>query len=611
MRVAAYCRKSTEDSRVDDNKSIHRQMIRCREFAQSRGWQIEDADIYVDDGISGAEYLLREGLNRLHANLSRYDVLITADLDRLGRDSQLNVLLLDDIINQHHIQVWYYQTGQRELADSPEARLMINLRSYAGEMERISASVRSRDTLARKASLGHVTGGRVYGYENVPVFTTDAHGHQVRSHTEQRPLEAEAGVVRAIFTMYADGLGYRDIARVLNGENSPRYLALNCKYLNGVTPPSPSAGNRGSGSWSSSCIQPMLCRERYIGVISYGEYRKTRQRGRKNKRVKQDEFARYEFPHLRLIEQALWDKVQLRVQAHRENYNRQVKAAPPPSAFTVSGTPSSDWALPGLLSKPAAIDTGKSSKYLLTGMMRCALCGGNIVMLGGKPPKNPENDPRKYLYYGCSTHRNRGNSACKNSFRINMLVLDTQVLDQVKKILLTPETRDLMVAQAKDFMTQHGNESDSTQRTEQMKATLSKIERELKNLLGYLAEGSAPKSVLDEIRQREQLREGLQIGLKQEEMVMRQRHQFDEQVLSDWLDEIQPKLGELLSGNLEETRKLLRELLAEPLVATPLASAKGKKQFLITGRTTLGAVIRSAGYIKVASPRGIEPRPPP
>lgn len=57
----------------------------------------------------------------------------------------------------------------------------------------------------------------------------------------------------------------------------------------------------------------MLCRERYIGVVSYGEYRKTRQRGRKNKRVKQDEFARYEFPHLRLIEQALWDKVQLRV----------------------------------------------------------------------------------------------------------------------------------------------------------------------------------------------------------------------------------------------------------------------------------------------------------
>ncbi|MDR3413241.1 MAG: recombinase family protein [Formivibrio sp.] len=89
MRVAAYCRKSAEDNRLDDNKSVHRQMIRRHEFAASKGWHIEETDIYVDDGISGAEYLEGDGLNRLRAKLSHYDILITADLDRLGRDSPL------------------------------------------------------------------------------------------------------------------------------------------------------------------------------------------------------------------------------------------------------------------------------------------------------------------------------------------------------------------------------------------------------------------------------------------------------------------------------------------------------------------------------------------
>ena len=128
MRVAAYCRKSTEDERIDDNKSVERQKIRCREFAASKGWIIEDADIYVDDGISGAEFTKRDGLNLLWVNLKNYNVIITADLDRLGRDALMNSWLLDKIINDYSIDVWYYQSGLREKMDTPEARMMFSLR---------------------------------------------------------------------------------------------------------------------------------------------------------------------------------------------------------------------------------------------------------------------------------------------------------------------------------------------------------------------------------------------------------------------------------------------------------------------------------------------------
>ena len=52
--------------------------------------------------------------------------------------------------------------------------------------------------MVRKAKAGHVTGGRVFGYDNV---RTEA------GHVERRVNEAEADVVRRIFHFSAEGHG--------------------------------------------------------------------------------------------------------------------------------------------------------------------------------------------------------------------------------------------------------------------------------------------------------------------------------------------------------------------------------------------------------------------
>ena len=70
------------------------------------------------------------------------------------------------------------------------------------------------DAMRRKARAGHVTGGRVFGYDNVEVL--DAAGR--RSHVERRINEAEAAVVRQIFALSADGVGQVAIAKHLNAE---------------------------------------------------------------------------------------------------------------------------------------------------------------------------------------------------------------------------------------------------------------------------------------------------------------------------------------------------------------------------------------------------------
>jgi hypothetical protein len=253
---------------------------------------------------------------------------------------------------------------------------MMTLRGYAAEVEREKASQRARDALERKARKGYNTGGTVYGYINVPVYTQNGSGEEVKSHTEYRIHPEQAEVIRAIFRMYADGYGYTTVVKALNGAPGERFQALNRRYLNGQTPPSPSAGKRGSGSWAVSAIQPMLRRKRYLGWIPFGEYRNTRQGGSAKKRVLQADYLEIHRPELAIVSQDLWEAVQARLEAA--------------TRYSLKATGGERFGRP---------DPQKESKYLLSSLARCSLCGSSIVALGGK---------RNHYYYGCSYHHNRG-----------------------------------------------------------------------------------------------------------------------------------------------------------------------------------------------------------
>jgi DNA invertase Pin-like site-specific DNA recombinase len=57
-----YARKSAEQAGVaDEQKSVARQLEHARAFADPKGWPVDEAWIYIDDGISGAEFATRPG----------------------------------------------------------------------------------------------------------------------------------------------------------------------------------------------------------------------------------------------------------------------------------------------------------------------------------------------------------------------------------------------------------------------------------------------------------------------------------------------------------------------------------------------------------------------
>src|SRR3989442_8976708 len=90
MIAAIYARKSTEQNGVaGEQKSVTRQIEHARAYAAGHGWSVVDEHVYVDDGISGAEFATRPGYLRLMNALTRrapFQALVMSEVSRLGRE---------------------------------------------------------------------------------------------------------------------------------------------------------------------------------------------------------------------------------------------------------------------------------------------------------------------------------------------------------------------------------------------------------------------------------------------------------------------------------------------------------------------------------------------
>ena len=91
MIAAIYARKSTDQSGVaDEAKSVRRQIDHARDYAQRKGWTVDESLVFVDDGISGAEFANRPGFVRLMNALKprpSFQVLVMSEESRLGREA--------------------------------------------------------------------------------------------------------------------------------------------------------------------------------------------------------------------------------------------------------------------------------------------------------------------------------------------------------------------------------------------------------------------------------------------------------------------------------------------------------------------------------------------
>jgi DNA invertase Pin-like site-specific DNA recombinase len=190
MIAAIYARKSTEQVGVaDEQKSVARQIEHARTFAFSQGWIVDEQFCFVDDGISGAEFENRPGLVRLlraldaNRRVAPFQVLIVSDLDRLGREQLATGYVLKQIVSAG-VRVFSYLERKEIALDSPIATFIMQAQAFGATLEREKARQRTTDAVHQKARAGYVTGGAVYGYDNVEISTDGKRSHVVRRINE-------------------------------------------------------------------------------------------------------------------------------------------------------------------------------------------------------------------------------------------------------------------------------------------------------------------------------------------------------------------------------------------------------------------------------------------
>src|SRR5207245_8093568 len=138
---------------------------------------VDEALVYVDDGISGAEFANRPGFLRLMNALKPrppFQVLVMSEESRLGREAIETAYALKQLVTAG-VRVFFYLEDRERTLDSPTDKIMLSLTAFADELEREKARQRTYDAMIRKARAGHVCGGRGFDYDNRPV-----HSHAAR-----------------------------------------------------------------------------------------------------------------------------------------------------------------------------------------------------------------------------------------------------------------------------------------------------------------------------------------------------------------------------------------------------------------------------------------------
>lgn len=145
--VYGYIRVST------DKQTVENQRFEINNFCEKNNLNV---DKWIEETISGAKDFETRKLGILLRSMNKRDILICAELSRLGR----NLLMIMSILNkcmQKEIQVWTIKDNYK-LGSDISSKVLAFAFGLSAEIERNLISQRTKEALARKRSEGVVLG---------------------------------------------------------------------------------------------------------------------------------------------------------------------------------------------------------------------------------------------------------------------------------------------------------------------------------------------------------------------------------------------------------------------------------------------------------------------
>jgi hypothetical protein len=300
----------------------------------------------------------------------------------------------------------------------------------------------------------------------------------------------------------------------------------------------------------------MLRRERYLGVLDWGDKKKGYRLGTKvrARRAHDDpNRVRVVVPELRIIDDELWVAVQKRI-GTRET-------------------------------KPWQGPNGPEPQHLLTGLAVCGVCGGRMKVNRGKVGRT------SVKVYQCAYHHERGGAVCSNSLRRPLSEVDAQIIDELRTRIAEESFVRAILGEVRRRLVERTRiaESDEAPKLEAQIKTLRAEQTNLAQAIA-MAKGSLPTLVTElERRQRQVAALEARLGvLKAAPSVLSLEVRRLEKETVSRLDE----LRDVFARNPREARKVIERLLdGGKLTFTPLQTEQGKR-YQIEGRVTLGEVLQ-------------------
>ena len=366
-RVAIYTRVSTNEQ-AEEGYSIFEQKRLLEEWCNNKGYDVYRC--YSDSGISGKNIKDRPELKELlrDAEEKKFDMVISWKINRISR-KLADVLKIVDILEKNNITFKSYSEPFE--TDTPAGKMQFQMMALIGEFERGTIAQNVKMGMCAKAKAGEWCGGRVLGYDLVPLENQEGAKRRKNRLTIN---EKEAEAVRFIFNEYVNGKGYKAITNQLN--------KLGYKTKKG-------------NDFSVGSIKEILTNPVYIGKVRYNVRQNWSEKRRRN--INANPIIT-DGIHESIIDEVLWNKVQAIMESKK--------------------------------GKPSRIYDGE---YPLTGILRCPKCGAGMV-ISRTTNKLADGTKKRITYYCCGAWKNKGTSVC-NSNTIRVDKANEYVFNKISELL--------------------------------------------------------------------------------------------------------------------------------------------------------------------------------
>ena len=291
-KAALYCRLSVDDGNFGGSVSIETQKILLEQYCKDH--KITDYKFYCDDGCSGTNFD-RPSFKKMLSDIDegKINLVIVKDLSRFGRN-YVEAGMYVQRFTDSNIRFIAADDNYDSLVNSDD--LLFPIKNVVNEMYARDVSKKTKAAKKAKVRDGQFIGSKApFGYKIDP---NDRH-HLIVD-------EPAAQVVKRIFRLASEGVGYNKMAKIFREEKVLTPIA----YFNLNNPDYFKSDYwRKEFDWHVTSIRAILNNEVYLGKLVYGKQRNKSMKSKEKVRNPKEDWIVVENCHEPIITQELWDTV--------------------------------------------------------------------------------------------------------------------------------------------------------------------------------------------------------------------------------------------------------------------------------------------------------------